>query len=177
MMKLSKRYSIQICAVLLITLYVMSGEVYDRGAALAKKYLQIREKEQSIVAPEEFAARKRALLVEKKELTTMVRRTAYPSHETSGGLFEYLNVNAKLSNIIVRSIVPSEAKAAGSAKDIIFTITISAKYHDAAKFINNIENGAIPISINQAKFQSDPIGNTVLSVVIEAQAHIAGELE
>jgi hypothetical protein len=97
--------------------------------------------------------------------------------QTSGGLFEYLNTNAKACNVSVKAIIPAEAMNSGRAKDVLFTINVSAGFHDAAKFINNIESGVIPIVITQSQFRSEPMGNSLLDVLIEGQAHLPAEMQ
>jgi hypothetical protein len=57
---------LQTFSVLIITIYVMTGEVYDRGEAVVQQYMEFREKQRMVLTPEVFSERKHELLTQKK---------------------------------------------------------------------------------------------------------------
>jgi Tfp pilus assembly protein PilO len=161
---------------LLVALYILFTEIYDRVSATVEQYTELEDKRTNVLTPEEFLLRKRALEIEKKELTILVRKNYSSAQQNQGGLFEHLNSSAKQCNVLVRSIVPAEAKASGSAKEISFTMNLSGRYHDAGKFFNNIETGVIPILILKSEMRSEPIGNSLLDITLIGKARLLSEL-
>jgi len=170
------KYVLYSIGCLLITLYILSTEIYDRIMTTVNQYVELQEKKATLLTPEEFLLHKRELQIEKKELTMAVKKNYSTAQQNQGGLFEYLNSNAKQCNVLVRSIVPAEAKASGSAKEISFTMNLSAKYHDAGKYFNNIETGAIPVLILKSEMKSEPIGNSQLDITLVGKARLLSEL-
>ncbi len=171
------KYILFSIGVLLIALYILFTEIYDRIAETAGQYAGLEDKRASLLTPEEYLLRKRELQVEKNELTMLVKKSYSVAPQNQGGLFEYLNSNAKQCNVLVRSVVPSEAKTSGSAKEVLFTMNLSARYHDAGKFFNNIETGVIPILILNSEIRSEPIGNSTLDITLAGKARLLSDLQ
>ena len=160
----------------LIFTYLLFTEVYGRMEESVSQYNQVTSKEKTLLTPEEFALRNRELQIEKQELTSWAKKNYFAMQQNQWGLFEYLNSNAKRNRVVVQSVNPQESKSSGSAKIIPFTLNFTAKYHDAVKFMNNIEMGTIPIIITKSTLQSEIIGHSTLTVSIEGQARLLSEL-
>lgn len=160
----------------LVTVYLLFTEVYDRVEETIIQYAEVTEKEKALLTPEEFSLRKRELQIEKQHLTVWAKKNFIAVQQNQGGLFEYLNSNAKEHRVILRSVTPQETKTSGGATIIPFTMTFIANFHEAAKFINSIEMGTIPIRINSTVIQAEKIGSANLTVSISGQARLLSEL-
>lgn len=172
----TNRYYIFSLLALVITGYLLFTEVYERIEGTVVQYSEVGEKEKALLTPEEFSLRKRELQIEKQNLAIWAKKNSISTQQHQGGLFGYLNSNAKQANVLVRSITPQETRTSGSATIIPFSMTFSAKYHSAAKFINSIETGSIPIVLTVTNIQAEKIGNAILTVTVTGQARLLAEL-
>ena len=176
-MQSNKRYKYFTAVALCIFIYILGTEVLGRFEQSVEQYSELSAKQKTVLTPEEFTLRKRELNIEKEHLTLLAKEHQSLIKLNQGGVFEYLNLHAKNTGIVVKSIIPAEEKIVGRAKSIGFTMNFGGKYHNAAKFVNEIESGSIPININKILCSSDPIGNANLVVVIEGQARFLTETE
>lgn len=172
----ANRFNIFTFLVIIITGFLLFTEVYERIDGTIARYTDIGKKEKALLTPDEYAMRLRELRTEKLHLTSWAKNNFITTQTNQASLFGYLYTHAKHSNVIIHSITPQESKTNGRATMVPFSMTISAKYHSAAKFINSIETESIPISITTTTLQAEKIGNPLLMVTVHGQARLLSEL-
>jgi len=158
--------------ILTASIYIILSEVVDRYVVLFEKYNEISEKRSTILSPEEYAARKTELEHEHQRLLKWALDKNLKGEQGQGALFEYMNTNASNNNVIIQSIIPQTPIEDGKARNISFTINATAKYHDIALFLNQLEIGSIPIQIQNVSIRAERLGNPLLTIALKGQARL-----
>jgi hypothetical protein len=107
----------------------------------------------------------------KKDLEEQVVRKGAMFDQSPTGVYEYVSRSAALSGITMETYVPVDSGTTSSKREVGFSIRFISTFHKSARFINEIEGGAIPVSIKQVEFGGRGTSGN-LEIIVKGTAYI-----
>ena len=153
-------------------LYVMGTEVFGRWSEAFQAYGELKQKEETMLSPEQLADKKMSLIAKKRTLAAAVTKDADTFEQSQTGVFEFLNSCAKSAGVRYQSLVPAESQSSSQIKEVGFKINFFTSYHRVGLLLNLVETGAMPMHMKKLELTSETKESPTLQVSMEGVAFI-----
>lgn len=166
-----KKYQLGIVACMLMFLYVLSGEVYDRWAQVSFAWDDLAERENTIRSPEELSEQHLILTSTKKLLMAKATLGSGKYDQTEAGVFDYLSGHARDHKFRYASLEPTDSKTAGEMQDLGFKVSFTTDYVTLGKWLNEIESGGIAVKVTKLDVLTENVLSQKLKIDVQGRAY------
>lgn len=152
--------------------YLILTEVANRYLATWNLYLGLAQKKSMVMTPAELDREKGQLAAERDSLLSRILALQQSYQENEVGVVECVTDKSKLSRIILRSFSPGKTRSLGQFREFMFHLSVQGRFDRIGLFINALESSTIRFNLTKARLDSNPIGQSHLSVEIDAKAFL-----
>lgn len=173
MMLANQKYNILLLVVIVLSGYVLTNDVWEQYAEAYRLFAELERKRLAVLDPEQMVERKVMLVRRKMLLAEGISSNLGTYEQNQTGVFEFLTVTAQNAGISLESLVPAVSESR-TLREVAFKLRAQSGFHNAARFVNMIENGPFSISLRKLEISNENQPRPFVATSIDGIAFIVG---
>jgi hypothetical protein len=165
MLRVPLKYAAAMTIALVLFVYVMGTEAWERVSSIAAAYDECREVEASMLTPEQVRSERMSLLARESRLSRSGSGARPVRSPGDTGVLEYISLNASQAGLSLVQLLPQENEDKDGIREFRFSIRLEGGYHQLGRFLCAIETGVYPARMGELTVErSDRRGKLLISL-------------
>ena len=171
-MQKSQHYHLASGAVSLLTIYLLTSEVFGRWADAIDVYQALREKNRALLDPAAVAERGKELRKEEALLLAAPQSQEARFDDSQSGVVQRISSLARESHVELLHLMPKQVDKRADHVEIPLSLELEGDFNRIGKFVNHLEMSPLPIAIKSLDMRPSSRQLKLLDVKLDLTASL-----